>query len=85
MITRWVREGKTGAVGRLRPVCLGTKNWLFVGSERAGKRAASIQSLLATAFLNRLDPAAWLRDTPEKFPTCRNSDIDSLLPIARMS
>lgn len=67
----------------IRPVCLGKKNWLFVGSERAGKRAAAIQSLLATAVLNGLDPAAWLRDTLEKLPTCRDSDIDSLLPLAR--
>lgn len=69
----------------IRPVCLGKKNWLFVGSERAGKRAAAIQSLLATAALNGLDPAAWLRDTLEKLPTCLNSDIDSLLPLARAS
>jgi len=67
----------------IRPVCLGKKNWLFVGSERTGQRAAAIQSLLATAVLNRLDPAAWLRDTLEKLPTCRHSDIDSLLPLMR--
>lgn len=67
----------------IRPVCLGKKNWLFVGSERAGKRAAAIQSLLATAELNGLDPAAWLRDTLEKLPTCLNRNIDSLLPLAR--
>ena len=42
----------------IRPVCVGKKNWLFVGSERAGKRAAAIQGLLATAALNGLDPAA---------------------------
>lgn len=69
----------------IRPVCLGKKNWLFVGSERAGKRAAAIQSLLATATLNGLDPADWLRDTLEKLPTCLNRDIDSLLPLARAS
>jgi len=69
----------------IRPVCVGKKNWLFVGSERAGKRAAAIQGLLATAALNGLDPAAWLRDTLEKLPACRNSDIDSLLPFARAS
>jgi len=57
------------------------KNWLFTGSERAGKRAAAIQSLLYTARLNGLDPAAWLRDTLEKLPTCPNSQIDSLLPL----
>jgi len=65
----------------IRPVALGKKNWLFTGSERAGKRAAAIQSLLYTAKLNGLDPAAWLRDTLERLPTCPNSQIDSLLPL----
>jgi len=65
----------------IRPVAIGKKNWLFTGSERAGKRAAAIQSLLYTAKLNGLDPAAWLRDTLEKLPTCPNSRIDSLLPL----
>ncbi len=65
----------------IRPICLGKKNWLFTGSERAGTRAAAIQSLLATAALNGLDPAAWLRSTLEKLPTCINSNIDSLLPL----
>ena len=65
----------------IRPIVLGKKNWLFTGSERAGQRAAAIQSLLATAKLNGLDPAAWLRDTLEKLPTCLNSQIDSLLPL----
>jgi transposase len=65
----------------IRPVAIGKKNWLFTGSERAGKRAAAIQSLLYTARLNGLDPAAWLRDTLEKLPTCPNSQIDSLLPL----
>lgn len=67
----------------IRPVCVGKKNWLFTGSERAGQRAAAIQSLLGTAALNGLDPAAWLRDTLEKLPTCLNSEIDSLLPLAQ--
>ena len=65
----------------IRPIAIGKKNWLFAGSERAGKRAAAIQSLLATATLNGLDPATWLRDTLEKLPTCLNSQIDSLLPL----
>ena len=68
----------------IRPIALGRKNWLFVGSERAGKRAAAIQSLLATAKLNGLDPAAWLRETLEKLPTCLNSQIDSLLPLRKV-
>lgn len=67
----------------IRPICLGKKNWLFTGSERAGHRAAAIQSLLATATLNGIDPARWLCDTLEKLPTCLNSQIDSLLPITQ--
>ncbi len=66
----------------IRPIALGKKNWLFAGSERAGQRAAVIQTLLGTAKLNGLDPAAWLRDTLEKLPTWPNSRIDELLPFA---
>lgn len=43
----------------IRPIAIGKKNGLFAGSERAGRRAAAIQSLFATAKLNGLDPARW--------------------------
>lgn len=65
----------------IRPIAIGKKNWLFAGSERAGRRAAAIQSLFATANLNGLDPARWLADTLEQLPTCPNSKIDALLPF----
>lgn len=69
----------------IRPIAIGKKNWLFAGSERAGKRAATIQSLFATAKANHLDPHAWLKDTLEKLPTWPNSRIDELLPLRRNS
>ena len=65
----------------IRPIAIGKKNWLFAGSERAGKRAASIQTLLGTAKLNGIEPLQWLKDTLEKLPTWPNSRIDELLPI----
>jgi len=65
----------------IRPIALGKKNWLFAGSERAGQRAAVIQTLLGTAKLNGLDPSAWLKDTLEKLPIWPNSRIDELLPF----
>ncbi len=91
-LRRWVALSRYAGDGRLpidnnpveniiRPIAIGKKNWLFTGSERAGQRAAAIQTLLGTAKLNGLDPAAWLRDTLEKLPTCLNSQIDSLLPL----
>ena len=65
----------------IRPIAIGKKNWLYAGSERAGKRAAAIQSLMGTAKLNGLDPYVWLKDTLEKLPAWPNSRIDELLPF----
>ena len=65
----------------IRPIAVGKKNWLFAGSERAGQRAAAIQSLLATAKLNGLEPYAWLKETLEKLPSWPYSRIDELLPL----
>jgi transposase len=69
----------------IRPIAIGKKNWLFAGSERAGKRAAAIQSLLGTAKLNGIEPCAWLKDTLEKLPLWPNSRIDELLPLRSSS
>ncbi len=65
----------------IRPIAIGKKNWLFTGSERAGKRAAAIQTLFGTAQLNGLNSSAWLKDTLIKLPTWPNSRIDELLPL----
>jgi len=46
-------------------------------------RAASIQTLLATAKANDIEPFAWLKETLEKLLTCQNSRIDDLLPLRR--
>ena len=65
----------------IRPIAVGKRNWLFAGLERAGKRAAAIQTLLATAKANGIEPLAWLKDTLEKLPAWPNSRIDELLPL----
>lgn len=93
-LRRWpslIRYAQTGhlpidnncAENVVRPIALGRKNWLHYGSERAGHRAAAIQSLLITAKINGLNPAAWLEDVLEKLPTWPNSKIDELLPLRR--
>jgi transposase len=65
----------------IRPIARGRRNRLFAGSERAGQRAAAIQSLLATAKLNGLEPYAWLKNTLEKLPAWPNNRIDELRPL----
>jgi transposase len=64
----------------IRPIAVGRKNWLFAGSETAGKRAAAIMSLLATAKANGIDPHAWLTDVLTRLPTTLDRDIGDLLP-----
>ena len=66
----------------IRPIAIGRKTWLFAGSETAGKCAASIMSLLATARANGIEPHAWLTDALTRLPTTKDRDIDTLLPLA---
>ncbi len=95
-LKRWpalIRYAETGHLpidnnpveNTIRPIAVGKKNWLFAGSERAGKRAAAIQTLIGTARLNGLDPAAWLKDTLKKLPIWPNNQLDELLPFKQQA
>ena len=64
----------------IRPIALGRKNWLFVGSEQAGERAATLLSLIESAKLNGHDAWAYLKDVLTKLPTWPNSRLAELLP-----
>ena len=56
------------------------KNWLFIGSELAGQRAAIVMSLVQSAKLNKLDPWAYLRDVLARIHSHPASRIHELLP-----
>jgi transposase len=64
----------------IRPLAIGRRNWLFVGSQQAGERAAVMLSLIESAKLCGHDPWAYLKDVFERLPTLKNRDLDSLLP-----
>ena len=65
---------------QMRPWGLGRKNWLFIGSQLAGERAAVVMSLLQSAKLHGHDPFAYLKDVLTRLPTQLNSRIEELLP-----
>lgn len=65
---------------QIRPIALGRSNWLFAGSLRAGKRAATVMSLVHSARINGHDPYAYLKDVLERLPAHPASRIDDLLP-----
>jgi transposase len=64
----------------MRPIALGRKNWLFVGSQTAGHRAACLMSLIESAKLNGHDAWHYLKDILTKLPAWPNSRLQELLP-----
>ncbi len=64
----------------LRCVALGRKNYLFVGSDAGGERAATLYSLIGTAKLNGLDPLAYLHHVLSVIAGHTINRIDELLP-----
>jgi len=84
-LTRYLDDGRypidnNPIENAIRPIALGRKNWLFAGSEPAGRRAAAIIGLLATARANGVDPHAWLTDVLTRLPTTLDRNIEHLLP-----
>lgn len=64
----------------LRGIALGRKSWLFCGSDRGGRRAAAMYSLIVTAKMNRVDPQAWLSDVLARIAAHPVHRLDELLP-----
>lgn len=72
-LTRYVDDGRleidnNAAERALRGVSLGRKNYLFMGSDAGGERAAAFYTLVETAKLNGLDPRAYLGTVFERRP-----------------
>jgi hypothetical protein len=63
----------------LRMIAITRKNFLFLGSDAGGERAAVIYTVLQSAKLNGLDPEAYLADVIDRMakghPINRLSDL----------
>jgi len=84
-LTRYVDDGlleidNNAAERALRTVAIGRKNYLFMGADTGGQRAASLYSLIGTAKLNGLDPASYLRTVLAKIAEHPINRIQELLP-----
>ena len=64
----------------MRPIALGRKNYLFMGSEGGGKSAAIAYTLIETAKLNGVDPQAWLTDVLGHIAEHKITKFDELMP-----
>jgi transposase len=91
MLKRWtsftlfLKDGRVclsnnAAERALRGIALGRKSWLFAGSDRGGRRAAAMYSLIVTAKMNDVDPQAWLADVLARIAEHPVHKLDELLP-----
>ena len=91
MLTRWAAftrfldDGRicltnNAAERALRGIALGRKSWLFAGSDRGGRRAAIMYSLIVTTKMNNVDPQAWLADVLGRIADHPVHKLEDLLP-----
>ncbi|MHC1764921.1 MAG: IS66 family transposase [Verrucomicrobiia bacterium] len=64
----------------LRGVVLGRRNWLHVGQESGGEKAANLFSLMITCKRLNVEPYAYLHAILQRLPSHPNKDIWQLTP-----
>jgi transposase len=64
----------------LRPIAVGRKNWLHFGSDRGGRTAAVLMSLVESCRRCGVEPFAYIRDLLVRVSTHPASRIAELLP-----
>lgn len=86
-LTRFCDDGRIDldnntAERSIRAIVLGRKNYLFMGADTGGERAAIIYSLIGTCLLNRIDPYGYFRYVMERIAQHPVNRVDELLPWA---
>ena len=64
----------------IRPLAIGRKNWLFVGSDRGGHGAAILLSLVQTCRRLKINPREYLEDVMRRIMSYPANQIKELLP-----
>ena len=64
----------------LRSVAVGRKNWLFAGSDKGGKTAAIIYTILETAKLNNVNPVKYLHKVFDVIQDYKANKLQDILP-----
>lgn len=84
-LTRFMEDGELRldnnlVEASLRDVGIGRKNWMFVGSERGGRAAAIIYSIVITARRHGLDVWQYLTDILPRLADLAPGELEHLLP-----
>lgn len=64
----------------IRPLAIGRKNWMFIGSEESGKAAAVLLSLIQTCRGLDINPREYLEDVMRRIMSHNSQKLFELLP-----
>ncbi len=64
----------------VRPLAIGRKNWLFLGSEEGGEAAAVILSLAQTCRSLNINPRTYFEDVMRRIMSHNSQKLEELLP-----
>jgi transposase len=64
----------------VRPLAIGRKNWLFLGSEEGGEAAGIILSLIQTCRALNINPREYLEDIMRRLMAHSNQKVTDFLP-----
>jgi transposase len=64
----------------IRPVAVGRKNWLFAGSLRGGRAAATVYTLVQSCRKAGVDPFVYLADVLTRVATHPAARVEELIP-----
>jgi transposase len=76
----YARMDNNVAERAVRPLAIGRKNWLFLGSEVGGEAAAIILSLVQTCRAMKINPYEYLVDVMRRIMSHSSQKLDELLP-----
>jgi hypothetical protein len=68
------------AENALRPLCVGRKNWLFLGNDEGGRRLAILYSLVESCRRNDINPWEYLKDVLVRIGKHPPGKLKELLP-----
>lgn len=75
-----IKIDNNSAEQSMRKVVLGKKNWMFVGSPKAGKSMAVLYSFVQTCRALKINPQAYLEDIFRRLPGQPHKNLRELLP-----
>lgn len=76
----WARLDNNVAERAVRPLAIGRKNWMFVGSEDGGEAAAIILSLVQSCRAIGVNPRDYLEDVMRRLMSHNSQKLHELLP-----